>query len=60
MAKTLTELDILQAEHDIISESDWIGTDKNDAFGDLQYWMGVHDMAESLIRMIKKDAKKGE
>ena len=46
---------ILRAEHDVLHEAltEWCGMVKEDASADIQYVMGVHDMAHELINRLE-------
>ena len=46
---------ILRAEHDVLHDAmtEWRGMVKEDASADIQYVMGVHDMAHELIKRLE-------
>ena len=46
---------ILRAEHDVLHDAltEWCGMVKEDANADIQYVMGVHDMAHELIKRLE-------
>ena len=46
---------ILRAEHDVLQDAltEWCGMVKEDANADMQYVMGVHDMAHELIKRLE-------
>ena len=46
---------ILRAEHDVLHDAltEWCGMVKEDANADIQYVMGVHDMADALIKKLE-------
>lgn len=46
---------ILRAEHDVLHDAltEWCGIVKDGANEDLQYVMGVHDMADALIEKLE-------
>ena len=46
---------ILRAEHDVLHDAltEWCGMVKEDANADIQYVMGVHDMADALIKALE-------
>ena len=48
---------ILKAEHDVLHDAltEWCGMVKEDANADIQYVIGVHDMAHELIKRLEGD-----
>lgn len=55
----MNELDILRAEHDVMHNaiSDWIGMNNDSAKEDLQYLIGIHNMADKLIEAVVAESK---
>ena len=50
--KTIALYDIYKAEHEVISKADeWIGTNPDRASDDINYILGVNDLAKELIEM---------
>ena len=52
---------ILRAEHDVLHDAltEWCGMVKEDANEDIQYVMGVHDMADALIKRLEGKSGNG-
>lgn len=46
---------ILKAEHDVLHDAmtEWCGMVKDDANAVIQYVMGVHDMANALVKRLE-------
>jgi uncharacterized protein (DUF1015 family) len=52
--KTIALYDIYKAEHEVISKADeWIGMNPDKASEDIDYILGVHDLAKELIEMVQ-------
>ena len=53
---------ILKAEHDVLHEAltEWCGMVKEDASADIQYVIGVHDMAHELVKRLEGDSGNGD
>lgn len=50
---------ILQAEHDVISETyDWLNDKNTDGKGAIQYIIGVHDLALVLLNLLNEEGNK--
>lgn len=52
ITKKLTELDILHAEHAVLKAAqEWLGMEASD----VNYVMGVYDMADELMKKLEDD-----
>lgn len=53
---------VLAAEHDLLHDAfdEFLGLDNNDVRSDLQYVMGVHDMASRIIDILDGKVQSNE